>query len=337
MKRISFIVIILLLLNFCSNEVYDLDNIPKKTFTTKDAKKIASFTEVGKPFGFLIYRKHLFVVFDLIVYAYNFKSFKLIKKLNKIGDGPGEFSLLHLITSFGENILLYNFRKIVFLDKSFEYIREIKIRKFGLFKTIVPLGKNLVVTEKLNSSEKYQRRYIMVDKNFKKIKTILTIPKDPYNNNSYFIRFSRVRSWNNKLYISQPQKGLYIDVFDDKGNFLYKIDKKIKKIKVNNYKLTKAEKDDERTFRMMFGKTPITRHIYLPDIKDFRVTADRIYVKTYHIKDKTEKYIIMDLKGNIIKLVFLPRTSSRTFYNNKFYYLKDNGNNETWDLYSIKL
>jgi len=45
------------------------------------------------------------------------------------------------------------------------------------------------------------------------------------------------------------------------------------------------------------------------------------------------------LKGKIIKIVYLPLTYIylSTFHNNKFYYFKDNGEKETWDLYSIQL
>jgi len=78
---------------------------------------------------------------------------------------------------------------------------------------------------------------------------------------------------------------------------------------------------------------------YLPDMHHFWVNDNRIYVKTLDFKDDRDKYIIMDLKGKIIKIVYLPLTYIylSTFHNNKFYYFKDNGKNETWDLYSIRL
>ena len=87
------------------------------------------------------------------------------------------------------------------------------------------------------------------------------------------------------------------------------------------------------------GKDESKVPTYLPDINDYWINNDKIYVKTYDLKNKTEKYIIMDLNGKIIKIVYLPISYIGTFafYDNKFYYLKDNGKNESWDLYSIQL
>jgi hypothetical protein len=57
------------------------------------------------------------------------------------------------------------------------------------------------------------------------------------------------------------------------------------------------------------------------------------------------EYVVMDLKGNIIKRIYLPRVDNvpfmskiigaklHTIYNDKFYYLLENEDEKKWELY----
>ncbi|MCP5103649.1 MAG: hypothetical protein GY950_09735, partial [bacterium] len=73
--------------------------------------------------------------------------------------------------------------------------------------------------------------------------------------------------------------------------------------------------------------------------QNFFVADDNIYIKTYQRKNSLEKYIIMDLKGNIQKTVFLPESSPNlfTFKSNRFYYLVENEEDEIWELHSVDI
>jgi len=74
-----------------------------------------------------------------------------------------------------------------------------------------------------------------------------------------------------------------------------------------------------------------------------------MYVRTSRINENTDEqeFIIMDLKGNILKTLYLPQTANPQhfvkmmgmtprFYsiaNNRFYYLVENEEEETWELH----
>jgi len=71
--------------------------------------------------------------------------------------------------------------------------------------------------------------------------------------------------------------------------------------------------------------------------------SGKIYVQTYKQKGSLSEFFVFDFKGNLMKKVFLP-TASRykvklnheiafTFYNNKYYYLKENLDAEEWELH----
>ena len=343
MRKVLFTIIIafILLSSFCARQ-YEKEE--DKISHVGNPKKIATFSEIGKAYRLLINKKHVFINDNNFLYAYSLDTFKLIKKLNKIGEGPGEFKNSPLVVFSNDKIILQSLGKIAILDKSFNYIQEIRTFVMG---QAVPIGKNFIIEGFVSNIKEYKPSYIMVDKKFKKIKDIIFISKEYVDNKHVLFLFTQhhTRVWRNKLFISQPYKGIYIDVFDKNGNYLYNIDKKVKKIKVEKKHIQLREDELLSIMGKKFGLYKRAKmkeknmQKYVPDMNDFWVIGDSIYVKTHDIKNETEKYIIMDLKGNIVKIVFLPIVimDMFTFHDDKFYYLKDNGKNESWDLYSIQL
>ena len=84
-----------------------------------------------------------------------------------------------------------------------------------------------------------------------------------------------------------------------------------------------------------------------PAIRDFVISDNRIYVQTYKKQNNEEEYVIMDLKGNILKRVFLPNVQKPGFVermmgigikyysiqSEKLYYLFENKDAEDWELH----
>ncbi|MCX6583479.1 MAG: hypothetical protein NT166_25170 [Candidatus Aminicenantes bacterium] len=146
--------------------------------------------------------------------------------------------------------------------------------------------------------------------------------------------------------MAQPHKGFYIDVFDKEGKKLYQIEKEVKQIKseekhrqlrINEILFAVGRSRFEQARKRGIFEKPLME--FVPAINNFWVTDDSIYVKTYDITDTKEKYVIMDLQGNIRKTVFLPIVYKEilTFHNNTFYYLEDNEEKETWVLHAVRL
>jgi hypothetical protein len=91
--------------------------------------------------------------------------------------------------------------------------------------------------------------------------------------------------------------------------------------------------------------------IMVRDTIHFEIYNDKIYVSTFVRKDNKEKCIIMDLNGNIIGTSYLPITGQSSFSassmgknnrfygiaGNKFYYLKENEDEEVWELHAAEI
>jgi hypothetical protein len=188
--------------------------------------------------------------------------------------------------------------------------------------------------------------FALYNRKLEKIKDLVIEPIDPSISTLILSSWPRCRSWNDKIFISQPHKGFYIEVFNKNGQKLYHIEKKVKKIKSEEKHRT-MYKEEIRYFlgRSRFEKArargifkrPLRE--YIPPIKNFWVLDNRIYVKTYEMSGTKEKYIIMDEKGTILKTLFLPKTYLEilTFSKNKFYYLEESEDDECWALHAVQL
>jgi hypothetical protein len=85
----------------------------------------------------------------------------------------------------------------------------------------------------------------------------------------------------------------------------------------------------------MFGKkVKYTFPKYFPAFKRIFINSGNIYAVTFKKKSNKNEIIIMDLKGKILKRVFLElRGKCLQFFDGGLYYLNDNFANEEWELF----
>jgi hypothetical protein len=187
--------------------------------------------------------------------------------------------------------------------------------------------------------------FILYNSKLEEIKDLVIEPPDPGVYEFLITPWTVCRSWDDKAFISRPKKGFYIEVFNKNGEKLYQIEKNVEKIKsgekhrnlyMEEILYFLGRRRFERARERGIFKKPMRE--FLPSIGNFWVLEDKIYVKTYDITETKQKYIIMDLKGNILKTVFLPKVywEILTFSKNKFYYLEDR-EEEGWVLQAVDL
>jgi hypothetical protein len=139
------------------------------------------------------------------------------------------------------------------------------------------------------------------------------------------------------------KKVFFITVFDEYGNYLYTINKdnEIAKIKVPEEYKEKELKEFKQggLWRREFKpqKTKLIFPEYFPAFEWVTVNKGKIYVQTYKRKNNKTQFIIMDLKGKILKEIYLPVPGhyDRTVYNNKLYTLAEE--KEKWELHIYEM
>lgn len=95
-----------------------------------------------------------------------------------------------------------------------------------------------------------------------------------------------------------------------------------------------------------YFKDRISFRDFFPPIREINVDSDRIYALTYVFNGEgLRECIILDLQGEEIKRVFLPVRPNYgmdfnavyTFHDGRFYHLKENFDEETWELHRLPL
>lgn len=296
------------------------------------------------------------------IYRYSPKDIKLLKKFASKGEGPGEIKDSLYYTNYihilGDKVQVDTMDKIIYFSKEGELINE-KRKKGGLDVQSLPLGKHFAIKKLDRSDNKTEFITLWVcDENFNNIKEVYR-QKSPVQATTMNMIMDSLYFWvvGDKLFVDASDKGFVIDVFDKTGKKLYSIDKPIEKIE-----LTSKHKEDALN---AYKQNPIVKQIgfenlkkrisflypdYFPAIKGILSSGETLYLKTFKKEGDKEEYIAMDLKGKILKKYMLPAVEESplmarisginlelfTFHKNKFYYLKEN-EDEDWELHSVSL
>ncbi len=330
-------------------------------------EKISVLPEILKPEGIEVADGRLYVVQGPEFFVYNLNNSTLIKKFGKAGEGPGELNtVLNFPNSLripGDKIIAEGFNKIIIFSKDFKFLKEFK-KKEMLIHKVTPIKENFVAVRISPGKNKFIFKLLLLDPDMNVIKELHKQESFDRQKELIMVRDTiHFEVYNDKIYVEESDKGFYIEVFDGKGNRLYEIKKNFaapkvtandKKAIFNNLKkdnLIAVVARSEGGWDEFAKKGTFTYPTAFPHIQDIKITNDKIYVSTFERKDNKEKCIIMDLKGNIIGTSYLPITGQSSFTtrtmgkdnrfygitDNKFYYLKENEDEEVWELHASEI
>jgi len=318
------------------------------------AKKLASIPDLLKPFMLRADQRFIYISDDYGVKIYSADTFALQRRIGKYGEGPVEFIISPRIQILPSGrIFLNDIIKCVLSEPGGNIIFEKKSQTpFSDLKTI---GDNFVMSYHSYISNQLYDEINILDHNFKVVKNLYKKKKAPPTDLGKVIsNFKLVDNivitacYDDKIFLARGEEGFYYEIFDCKGNKLSSVNEPYKKLSIS--------KEDKEILIEQFKRRPwkdaqwaaFNKYVkdynslfpgYYPAMQDFFVIEGNVYIKTYNRKNDLEEYVILDLKGNIRAEVFLPKASYNlfTFTNERFYYLVDNDDEETWELYSEEI
>jgi hypothetical protein len=329
------------------------------------SKLLGPMPEVMKPDNITISENELYIVEGSEISIYSLKDLKLIQKFGKKGEGPGEFISLpnfyNKIIVFPDYLLVEGANKMIYFSKQGELIKE---KKKSLVAVLaIPLGENYVLNRFKQGEDKLLYSTVtLCNPELEEIKELYrqkhvqqgVPPTAKLDIVMDFVYFSVCE---NKIFIERSPEGFIVDVYDQQGKKLYRIEKEYEKIEVTEdhkqeiIELFKNDPNIKQASQQFGGWNELKKMItlnfpkYYPPIQEMVLTGNKIYLQTYKLKDNQSEYVVMDLKGNIIKRVYLPRFENtplmakllgakrHTIYNDKLYYLLENEDEEEWELY----
>lgn len=328
--------------------------------TVISAQKLAVLPEVLKPNGLVIDGDRLYITSDITtVYLYSIKSLTSPKQFVKKGEGPGEstrpFSSLKVYP--GDRLTVEDYpRKIMFFTKDGEFKSEQRYPQGLGF--ISCIGENYVGRCKHIDNEKGVQYYTinLLDKEFKTIKVlhkgeeleIFTSGKAPRKIVTRPVQnYLACRVYEDHIYVFDTRRGFSITVFDSSGNRLREINKEYTKIKIpgsfidnfmNRMKKTAIWERIEARYHFEFPT-------YFPAFTSryCLVNNGKIYVLTFDTKEtketgkKERELVALDLKGKVLKRMFVPDIDERYIDNGTYYYLHENEEKEVWELHALDI
>jgi hypothetical protein len=277
------------------------------------AAEVVLLPDLLNPDGILVDQSQMYITEGTSVFIYSLKDFKLKKKFGKRGEGPQEFMLnppVPLIINFdGDDIIVTSVGKMSRFSKDGAFKEENKLGTPLVF-YLKSLGKQYTGYGLYPEAGKIYRAVNIYDEKLKKVKEVCRIIHDfqlPGKGFNALLPYA-YDTYDNKIFV--PWKTEFcIDVYDDKGQYLYSIKQ--------DYKNLEVTETDKQTIINALKTDPSTRTIYEQYIKpvnfpeyfcavnDIRAADGKLYAFTYKKdNDKTECFIF-DIKGKLLKKVFV--------------------------------
>ncbi len=314
------------------------------------AKKVATFPELLTPFDILVDNDRFFINESATIYSFSLKDYSLIRKFGKKGEGPGEFKLdddnTVFISLLPNSLMINSVGRISYFSKDGAFIKEMPNHSGRWLK---PLEDHFVGMRIWYDKENTRFRTVCIfDPQLKRLKDIYTEVHGIQPRKKTIDAVSWPSSWNyltygDKVYIMGKAKELY--VYNKKGDKISTFQLDYQQIKV-----TSAKKEDYITFYKKIDpywrarwerlKNWFIFPDYFPVARYFNIKDDRIYIMTYKEEQNKKEFLILDMKGKLLKKVLLPVASwdimgvlPFDFKGDKLYQLVENQDTETWELH----
>ena len=312
------------------------------------AKKLAAFPTLERPRGMELDNQQICVLERYCISIFSSRTFELIKKIGTKGEGPGEWITAYRFKMYPDMITLNSMRKLLVFSREGNLKYEIRKEDGQLF-IIWPLEKNFIgLKGDYNANTGVTRTIVIINIQQETLKEIAEFrEKTKVKGNSNvsqenpFNHYFNFLVYNDSIFIADSSRGFYIEVFNNEGQLLYKIDKnnEVENIpvtdKIKSDFLKQNKNSDDVKLAGMFGKkVKYTFPKYFPAFKRIFIDSGKIYAVTYKQKSNKNEIIIMDLKGKILNRVFIELGGGcMNVFNGGLYYLKDNLDNEEWEIF----
>ncbi len=340
--------------------------------------QVIPMPDVIEPVTLVVCNERIIIPEATHISIFSLENFGLVKKFGNRGDGPGEFRFPPHITAFPDCLLANASGKLIYYSHDGDFIRETKLPFSYNYEAwpLLPVGENYVAfpmeMERINPG-KLELLHVgrLYDPDFKPIKMICAgipplvpppppppregsqprpTPKQDFEAIPEYVDYAIV---GDRIFVADNRKGLYIAVYDWKGNLLKVIEKEQKALRVPKeymeacMKRLRAQPNWEslnRRFNFRFRE-------YFPAFFSFKAADNMLYLTTYAKEDEKYEVVVMDLEGTILKRSFsfpLPPYQDVTYrftlfsnayeiYRDKVFYLAYNYDTDIYELHIVPI
>jgi hypothetical protein len=304
-------------------------------------ERLTTFPQLSKPAIIKVGENLICISDGAAVFLYDLNDFKLIKKIGRKGEGPGEFSSDLTINILKEKIMIESQGKLSFYSFKGDLIKE--MRRLPKYRRLKLLEDRYVASSGILSKEVYHNIAIILDTHFNELKTFY---QDEARYHQQKQKTHRASTWtfdvSEKKCFIVGSSDFKIDVFDKNGDLLYSIVPVYERVKYAQEYIDAWFNRIKRNHGMdayYNVKQRVRFPEFFPAILDLMVDNGHVYVITYQRKESQSEVFIFDLQGKLVKKTWLPLKNYDGVYlfpycinNNNLYQLIDNEEEEVWEL-----
>lgn len=319
-------------------------------------EKTVEFPDISRPDFIVAHNGKLVIMEKPHIYIYSLKDFKLLKKFGRQGEGPGEFQVEQygapMSISFpGNEMMVSSENKASYFSMDGQFLRQKKTPQgtvmyqvgdqfLGVGPTFDEAGKQLVSFRIMDGEFKLIKKVFETSISVNIGTQDMVLPYGAFTHNPVY---------KDKIILVTGDQEFQIEIFDHKGNFIRKIRKEPKKIRIPEAFKQKALQwfQTDPRFKPFYDsvlKNKIKFRSHFPAIRDINLGDDRIHVITYNRKDDLWECIILNFKGEELNRLFIPMAEYIPFSyyallysveNGKLYSLVEDPDEEVWTLHIL--
>jgi hypothetical protein len=287
------------------------------------AEKVGELPGLEKPFPMVVEESRLLVVDGFKIHVYSLEPFTLLHTFGQEGAEPGQFQYTPRVYLLPDAIVGIDFMKTAWFSYDGEFKKEKKYADFpdfdpGMEMQLIPMSSSYIRTTVDHESMK--NRVTLLNAGFKPIgilyEGLFDWNKPGTGLNPVPHRIHLV-GYQDKIFISDTERGFFIKVFDHRGKHLWTIDKsdKVKRIAMDPAARARIVEDIRKNQpKWIVDQLQALRFPdHFPLLHHFQVSDDHIYATTYFEEDGKREMLVLDLKGDIRSRLLLPMESRHPY------------------------
>lgn len=282
-------------------------------------ERIIALPELEKPRQIVVDRGRVYFVDRRDIVVYYLSDGLFLKKIGKLGQGPGEFSTgPHRLAVLGDRLIVQDLRSSEWFDLDGNRIGGHNDPDPIAFYQFLPVGRNFVGFAWLRNEDGslapptgriYDSKLKLKREFFGELPAFPPAPPPPGSgrpagkSDRLLIRdYGDYAVYEDRIYVADSRRGFSISVFDENGILLREITHAFDKVKVPKsfvdevVKEWKASRDWQTEYSHVNPVVPE----YFPAIIDFKIEQGRIHALTPAQKDGLYEIVVMDLEGKIL-------------------------------------
>ncbi|MBU4268610.1 MAG: 6-bladed beta-propeller [Acidobacteria bacterium] len=270
------------------------------------------------------------------------------KTFGQEGEGPGEFDFIHQIRVCKDHLEIPTFGKFARFSLDGQFLDEIKLPMRVFKNAIYRIGENFLVKDWRFDNKETKTTINLYDKDFKLIRE-LGVHKEAGGASKINLvaEYYSPRALGETIYLVESGKKTIVTIYDKFGVQQREIHLLLPPVKMTDalketiIKPLKEAPDMKSRWAAFAERLSFPGHA--PGLDYFVVVDDRFVTRTYNYRGDRVEFVIFDMQGKELKRVFLPYTGRLNngclfcFFQGRFYYLKENLDEEVWELHSEKV